>query len=83
MQLCNDISVSLLSHSSNATENSVNIDEMTDSLSFYSDENTSKDIRSGHVQMISKLRRQKGQRFTTSWGPEGFKKSLHPLSVMV
>ena len=37
----------------------------------------------GHVDMITKLRRRKGRRFTTSWGPVGFTKLRHPLSIMV
>ena len=41
------------------------------------------EIEEGYVDMITKLRGRKGRRFTTSWGPEGFTKCRHPLSIMV
>ena len=44
---------------------------------------SSDDAESGHMDMITKLRSRKERRFTTSWGPEGFKNSRHPLSIMV
>ena len=37
----------------------------------------------GPVDMITKLQSRKRHNFTTSWGPVGFNKSQHPLSIMV
>ncbi|CAI8048714.1 Transient receptor potential cation channel subfamily A member 1 homolog [Geodia barretti] len=54
-------------------------EDLSDSRSVKS----SDDAEAGHVDMITKLRSRKGRRFTTSWGPEGFRKSRHSLSVMV
>lgn len=37
----------------------------------------------GNADVIKNLRGKKGRRFTTSWGPEGFNRAQHPLSIMV
>ena len=47
------------------------------------DGQSSDNPEAGHIDMITKLRSRKGRRFTTSWGPMGFVKSRHPLSIMV
>ena len=36
-----------------------------------------------HADMVTKLKTRGKHSFTTSWGPVGFKKSRHPLSIMV
>jgi transient receptor potential cation channel subfamily A protein 1 len=36
-----------------------------------------------HADMVTKLRFRSKHSFSTSWGPIGFKKSRHPLSIMV
>ena len=44
---------------------------------------SSDNAESGHMDMVTKLRGRAGNGFTTSWGPAGFEKSRHPLSIMV
>ena len=42
------------------------------------------DREDARADMVTKLKlREKKHSFTTSWGPVGFKKSRHPLSIMV
>ena len=35
------------------------------------------------MDMITKMKFRSGHNFSTSWGPIGFRKSRHPLSLMV
>ena len=58
-------------------------DEEGDSDSQSQADVLSEDAESGPVDMITKLRGRTGNGFTTNWGPVGFRKDRHPLSIMV
>ena len=59
-------------------------DEVEDSDSLPSSAKPdSSGLEDGHVDMITKLKGRQRHNFTTTWGPEKFHKSRHPLSIMV